>query len=132
MYSLWQTSVEKLGLIMSEEQPEVYIVDLVNARKEHKCYECHGIIKAGERYYRHHGIWEKPETFKVCSDCETLYAEIKRECHLEPEEACFGYLVDNVFESGEHDWIKTFIEIKKKRGAVVRDWMYGRLYEKFK
>lgn len=41
------------------------------ARKQHKCYECGGIIAPLDVYEYTSGVWEgRPDSFKVCQHCE--------------------------------------------------------------
>lgn len=53
--------------------PKVFSDSTPVARKEHKCCECHGKINIGETYYSAKGIWEKPESFKMCLGCKDVF-----------------------------------------------------------
>lgn len=105
------------------EMPSVYGVDHPKARKAHKCCECRGTIPAGEQYNKHHGIWDgSADTFKVCVDCDALRDDIDKNVRDPEEKTAFGYLSESVFE-GNPDFVKRFLDIKRKRGAEIRDWM---------
>lgn len=59
------------------ELPECHVHEERKAAKEHRCCECRGVIKKGERYHVHSGIWEgRPERFKRCADCESFCCEL--------------------------------------------------------
>ena len=107
------------------EAPEAYVCDHPKARKDHKCCECRGVIKVGEVYNRHHGIWDgEPDSYKVCSDCDFLrvrLGKLLKEHDPWEEPPPFEGLSDAIFE--ENLFEKEFIDIKRKRGAVIPDWM---------
>jgi hypothetical protein len=112
-----------LAYVMSCEMPTVYIYDTPIARKEHKCCECRGIINKGEKYNKHHGIWDgEGSTFKVCSDCEELRAQMN---HGLPSDECvyFGGVVEHAFESNCVEYMRAVIETKEKRHGPVHYWM---------
>lgn len=55
------------------DQPSAVWESRPKARKDHKCCECRGVIRAGESYWRVRGIWEgDAETLSMCGDCEDL------------------------------------------------------------
>ena len=64
------------------------------ARKEHKCNECHRIIKPGEEYEYVSGYWDGDfSVYKTCSDCLSIRNEF----------FCEGYFYEMVWEYlGEH------------------------------
>ncbi len=109
------------------EMPSVYQCDWPTARKEHTCCECHGKIAAGEKYHKHHGIWDgEADTFKVCDDCEALRAEVDKN-EKDPEfKTAFGELYESVFETHYLPLVKRFMDIKRKRGAAIQPWMVER------
>lgn len=109
------------------EMPTVYGCDHPKARKEHTCYECRGKISIGETYHKHHGIWDgEADTFKVCNDCEVLRAVCDKD-EPDPEfRTAFGQLCESVFESGGADLIRSYLGIKRKRGAAIQPWMLKR------
>ena len=50
--------------------PEFYRVDAQQAKKPHKCCECHQEIKPGEWYTTASGKWDGEfATFKTCGFC---------------------------------------------------------------
>lgn len=104
------------------EMPEVYERIDRKANKEHKCSECGGIIKSGESYELHKGIWDGEWlTYKRCSDCAKLCRDIDSGIDLHDEKVAFGMLFEYANENGE-DLIR-FCEIKKKRGGKIPDWV---------
>ena len=104
--------------------PSVYRCDRPTARKDHKCCECLGTILAGEKYHKHHGIWDgSAATYKVCEDCESLRSEMDKG-ESDPEWiTAFGNLYESVFNSCVTSLIKRYLEIKRKRGATIQPWM---------
>lgn len=53
--------------------PSAFWVETPKARKDHKCCECSGTIKAGETYTRYSGIWDgERASYKTCADCEDM------------------------------------------------------------
>ncbi len=112
------------------EMPCVYACELRKARKEHKCCECGGAIQAGENYHYHHGIWDgSAGSYKACQDCEALRIDVDKDVEYDDEKTAFTDLIDSVFENGDRELIRRFIEIKRKRGAEVKPWMIERLEE---
>jgi len=64
-----------------EHPAKVYTRVTRKARKAHRCCECHGVIKPGERYEHARGIWEwGAESYKTCADCVYLWGESTQEC----------------------------------------------------
>lgn len=59
------------------ESPSAYRHLERKARKYHRCCECGGVIKPGERYHVHSGIWSgAPGSYKNCADCEVIRCEL--------------------------------------------------------
>lgn len=108
---------------MSCEMPSVYSRKHPKARKPHKCCECHGVIQQGETYYRHWGVWDDPETFKVCDDCEALRKVVDEGITDCEERTAFTMLHESVFEGREPAEMAAYIAIKRKRGAEIPQWM---------
>jgi len=105
------------------DYPSCYQMDQPKAKKVHKCCECHGEIPIGEIYNLHHGIWNhEPASYKVCRDCDALRDECDKDA-MADEITPFGGLSDTVIELSDHDIVLRFIEIKKKRNAVIPDWL---------
>jgi hypothetical protein len=109
------------------EMPSVYGCDQPKARKEHKCFECRGKISIGEKYHKHHGIWDgSAADYKVCDDCEALRKDADKDCSCVEDGTAFGELYETVFESREPEFIKRFMDIQRKRGSAIPDWMSKR------
>lgn len=109
------------------EIPEVCCHNKPKARKEHKCGECHGIIKKGEIYHMYHGIHDgTPFRAKICTHCEVIVEIFRAEAVDAEDGPAFGELYEYVFESRDKGFIKTFLEIKRMRGAKIPDWMIER------
>lgn len=52
------------------DAPEFYCASTPTARKTHRCYECNGEIRPGERYERVAGKWDgRFDTFLTCERC---------------------------------------------------------------
>jgi hypothetical protein len=53
--------------------PELYNEEYPTARKEHKCCECGGVIKPGQKYHKAKGMWEGEfRTYKTCMPCNNI------------------------------------------------------------
>lgn len=113
---------------MIDEFIQAYGCEIRKARLRHKCCECQGAIAIGEKYHYHHGIFDGAGvSFKRCVDCEKLANEINT---LSGFFACFvplEGLQEWVFENGAQRSMREFIEVKKRRGAMVEDWMIRRV-----
>lgn len=95
------------------DMPTAYRMVKRVARKDHKCCECRGVIKRGETYNYHSGIWSgEPESYKVCVDCDALRSQYVMDCELMVDEVpAFGHLGDEV----EHYHREVFMAIRAKR-----------------
>jgi len=108
------------------EVATVYARDERVARKQHCCHECAGVITKGEIYLYHHGIFDgTPFSFKVCSDCEVLHAEVDKGKPMD-ERTAFGYLADTILFADNVEWMGRFLSIKEKRQATIKPWMIER------
>jgi len=68
---------------------EFYSVDLVKARKPHKCYECRMEIPVGAEYMKHAGKWDGDFcSFTICLLC----SEIASKFACDDGAAAFGTL----------------------------------------
>lgn len=106
------------------ELPSVYACDRPIARKEHKCYECSGVIRVGEKYHKHHGVWDgRGADYKVCNECEELRAKMDENVYDNEEVTVFGGLTDSVFDSHAPALIVPYIKNRRARGGEIRDWM---------
>ena len=108
------------------EMPSCYGHEERKARRAHKCCECHGAIQPGEKYHYHHGVWDgEASDYKVCADCEALRTECDRDARHD-ECTPFEGLHDSVEGIGDPVLFVRFVEIKRRRGATVPQWMAAR------
>lgn len=108
------------------EQPDCYSLSTPKARKEHRCCECGGVIQVGEKYFSHNLVWEgTAATFKCCSDCEALRKKVDSWSKYAEDRTAMEMLHESVFEGGA-EYALEFLEIKRKRGAPISDWMLKR------
>jgi len=55
------------------EEPEFFTEKMVTAHKEHRCCECHELIKKGDRYELVRGKWDGSfGTYKTCRICAQI------------------------------------------------------------
>ena len=117
----------KLGIcedIIMCEVPSCYVKEVIRARKDHKCCECHGWIRRGEHYHKHHGVWDGSGfTFKVCIECDLLRTDIDKDVSIVEERTAFGQLTESVFECGKLEFIRRLLIIKDKRQGNIEPWM---------
>lgn len=97
------------------------------AKKEHKCFECRGVIEPGEKYHRTWGVWNgEVSKFKTCDDCETLRHLMGKDRDLD-EWPCFGGLLEDVEESDVPEWNIAMRNIFLKRKLTVPEWLNERI-----
>lgn len=114
------------------ESAEVYICKHPKARKDHKCCECGGTILKGETYNKHSGIWEdRPNSFKVCTDCDKLREKIGLENLRGDDQVYFEELHEFVFNGEDVEDMRAFLKIKEKRRAKIEKWMVDTFDELF-
>ena len=103
------------------EPPTVYSRTSPVARVQHKCNECRGHIKPGEKYTKVWGIWDGDQsTYKRCPDCQALLDYV--EAHL----PCFCWYNDFLLENAIEE-IREALYAEQVPGM----WMeFGRLYVK--
>jgi hypothetical protein len=119
---LWLLAVQIRMWTMCE-MPSCYGHEERKARKAHICCECNGTIQTGETYHYHHGVWDgEASDYKVCSDCEALRVECDRAARYD-ECTPFEGLHDAVEGIGNPKLFTHFVEIKRRRGATVPQWM---------
>lgn len=107
-----------------------HVVTTRTARKEHRCYECRGVIRRGESYVIESGIEDGPFAYKMCSDCHPRFEEANRRSWAANHEGIiFGELYDDIFQSRNADEMAAHIRTKLKRSAQVSDWMWKRWRE---
>jgi hypothetical protein len=96
------------------------------ARKVHKCCECRGVIKRGESYHYHHGIFDnEPVCYKVCVDCDALREIVDSTAELQEDRTAFECLCDNA--QNEPANLMAYIRIRMKRGGKIMPWMQARV-----
>lgn len=83
------------------EQPDVYLVEMVRARKPHVCYECHRRMSPGETYERTKSLYDGEwETYHTCPRCLDVRA------YVEAHAPCFcwmhGSMLDDARNTLEH------------------------------
>ena len=107
------------------EMPSCYGHEERKAWKAHKCCECNGTIQPGETYHYQHGIWNgKAADYKVCADCNALRAECDRDARYDectPFEGLYNS-VNGMWTNAPELFVR-FVEIKRRRGAMVPPWM---------
>lgn len=115
------------------EMPSCYNLETPTARKAHTCCECSGEILAGEKYFKHSGVWDgSGATYKVCADCEALKEEVDKDIKYADERTAFGQLYETVFEGhGDNAHILRFMDIRRKRRVPEspKGWMEKREQE---
>jgi len=73
------------------ERPDLYEERVIKARKDHRCYECSGVIPKGEHYNRAKGMWDGEfSSFATCGDCKAMWCDLGCTCWV------FGSLRDAV------------------------------------
>ena len=107
-----------------------HIMTTRKASKEHRCYECKGIIRRGEIYEIESGIDDGPFAYKMCAQCRVMFDDANRRCWQNDGEGLpFGELHQDVFESRDVDLMAAYIRNKLRRCAEVRAWMWVRWRE---
>lgn len=111
------------------EIPKAYTRETPKARKDHTCCECRGVIKKGETYHRHSGIWDEPQTFKVCNGCEAIRTMLDEGLTDHEEATAFGLLRDGVFDGCDDYLMREFIKVCERRGGPIQPWMREQAFE---
>ena len=95
------------------EEPAACVVTTPTARKPHRCCECRGTIRAGEKYELTKGVWDhQGQTFKTCADCAALRKVVHRGYG---EDWYYGGLAENIASIGDAELCARFDAIKAKR-----------------
>ena len=121
------------------EMPVCYGEKVRKARKPHRCGDCRGDIKIGERYLYISGIWEdKPASFSRCMDCNHIRCMIKADTESDSCMALNGlraWIEDCCSDSLDDPWFKwaaafnaaaqargstRFIDIAGRRAELTR------------
>lgn len=107
--------------------PQCYGVENRKARKPHKCRESKGVILIGEIYHFHHGVWDgQGQSFKHCADCELIFNRMVADADYPEEGPAFGSLYEGIFDGDILSEITEFLDIRRKRGAKIEEWMIQR------
>ncbi len=113
---------------MIDEFLQAYGYENRKARKEHRCCECGGIIRAGESYTYHHGILDGSGcSFKVCQDCQYLRDWFEKQTVYPEDGVAFEELYEHVFESDDIWVMQKYIDNRLKRGRDIPSWMAHKL-----
>lgn len=119
--------MERGGADVICEMPQVYGCEMPVARKDHRCCECDGVIKKGEKYHRHHGIWEgEANTYKVCLECELIRGEVDKNIGDPTECTGFGELIETVAEIRDTNLLHRYVQNAMGRGAAIPAWILQR------
>lgn len=111
------------------EYPQAYSESTPTARKEHKCCECAGAIRIGEKYHLGSGIWDgRAAAYKTCHECEQLRKELSDTIKDYDDRPGFGELREFIFECGEK-FMRRFLENRRARGRAIPEWMEKRVAE---
>ncbi len=114
---------------MSAEYPEWCNCETPTARKQHKCCECRGAIKPGERYHKFVGVWSGEfESFTRCVDCEAMAEEVNKGRDFD-DQITLGGLLEDCSERDGDEQLSKMAGIMAKRGAKIPDWASERLNE---
>lgn len=106
--------------------------EVKRARKEHKCCECDGSIKAGTPYVSIFGVWSgEARTYKQCPECNALMHDIAGETCDTENMSGLTMLYEDVFESDNAEWMERYVVNTKLRGGGLGrgNWMESRLSE---
>lgn len=105
------------------EMPAVYSESNPVARKEHKCCECCGTIKPGEKYQVIKGIWDgQCQTYKTCPECAVLREVINKGLHGE-DMTPLTCIEEFVMEDRSKAHVTQLLAIKRSRNADIAEWM---------
>lgn len=93
------------------------------ARKEHECSECRRVIRRGETYEEHSGLWDGGwETFRWCAHCAAAVKVVEKAV----EDFCFCYsaLWDELVEIERYG--RPNKPVSRIRAGVRRKWTHKR------
>lgn len=101
------------------------------ARKAHRCCECRGEIRKGEKYHTVTGLWDSWGRYKTCSECKVLRDMVCAATADWDDRPAFGELYADVFESCDPVWVKVFMNTRRARNAPEspKRWMEERELE---
>ena len=112
------------------EAPQVYCEVKRKARKDHSCYECRGVIKQGEQYVYCSGIWDGPDSYKLCPECHALMHEVVDEASKNWDTTSgFGNLYEDIFEGEDVSRMQRYVtNAQNRKGNLGKDnWMLEKL-----
>lgn len=98
--------------------PTVYEHNERTARKPHRCYECGTMIRPGEKYIYHHGVWDgQGASYRHCVNCYALWIRIVAGSDwMQQEGIAFGGLGEAAREEGFGvEWKKICVEAREVR-----------------
>lgn len=102
------------------EYAEFYNHEIRKANRAHKCCECFGIIRIGERYHHIAGKWEGEFSYyKQCSQCSELISEMNK-WRDEEEYIYFGGLTEALGNSDVPEYRRRFNETAEHRESTRR------------
>lgn len=113
------------------DTPKVCSSSNPRARKEHKCCECRGVIRTGEKYHVVTGLWDSWGRYKICPECEALRGMVCAAADNWDDHPAFGDLYADVFESLNPVWVKVYMDTRRARNAPesCKRWMEEREIE---
>lgn len=104
------------------EYPTFYSESHPIAARAHRCCECRGAIEPGEKYLVATGSWGGDfGTYKVCSDCEELRAQVSAGLGPYDDPLAFGYLLEYLYEGDCMDWLWDFFYVTQRRRSSLTD-----------
>lgn len=95
------------------EAPKAFKSVIRKARKSHKCCECRKDILKGEKYRYESGIWDEPNSFKLCLNCHSIMTSvISSEEYSFSDGVAYGDLTDWFFNylDNHYETAQSFIE----------------------
>jgi hypothetical protein len=112
---------------MDCEIPEFVATTRPKARKDHRCDECGGWIRAGELHDHIVGKWAGEfGTYRTCMDCVALRCEVNRAvgdddgCGIPL--GCLRYSIGDIYDDEQRKRLwAAFIAVRTARGAPVKD-----------
>jgi hypothetical protein len=98
------------------DAPEFYNRYSPTARKAHACYECRGVIAAGEKYEYVSGMWDgRFDVFKTCIRCVHLRTWVKNNV------PCLCWAHGNLWE----DLFNTVEDAQRRAGSEAPGLLFG-------
>ena len=86
-----------------DECVSIYNDEMRKARKEHRCVECHRVIKPGEAYRYEFGIYEhEAAQYKTCAHCSAAREWLRINCETWIYADVFQDLYDHFTDAGAY------------------------------